>query len=67
MRLPDQSAPVQRALNLASLRPADMRQSADGQASAFVQGGFIAPSGWEECYDLEGAARELCLGAFRNY
>jgi hypothetical protein len=67
MRLPNQSPPVQRSLHPCSSRPtADPQTPAEPFPNA-VQGYGIAPSGAEECYGLQGAARDLCLGALSDY
>jgi hypothetical protein len=67
MRLPDQSPPVQRSLNQVGVRPTAVSQAPAELSSNFDHRGCVSPSGTEECYGLQGAARELCLGALRDY
>jgi hypothetical protein len=68
MRLPDQSQPVQRRLLAVGAHSSDVGQPPMTPVSAFVDAGCIAPSGWQDCYDLpDSGAVETCLAAFRDY
>lgn len=67
MRLPQQAPPVPRKLHPYSDHPtAELQAPVEAFARAVASCG-IAPSGAEQCYSLQGAARELCLGALSSY
>jgi hypothetical protein len=67
MRIPDQFAPVQRGQLFVIESLTDARLPAGPESSPYFQAAGVVPSDWQECYGLQGAARELCLGAFQSY
>jgi hypothetical protein len=64
MKLPDQTPPVQRRMD-----QADSRHSTAGPAhtmttSSLDQSNGIRAAGYEQCYDLQGMARQMCMLGF---
>jgi hypothetical protein len=61
MRLPDQTPPIQRAHDQMRVRKATTAQTTVFQASLQAPNSGVNPSGYENCYKLQGLAQQLCL------
>ncbi len=67
MLYPKQTASIKRTVNQLDPYPTEADPAPGGPSSAFACAGGVTPSGAEQCYGLQGAAQELCLGAFLDY